>query len=205
MIFIGVDPGVHGGIAVIGLTGLSVFPMPIIGDKEYDIQEIKNIVSNAIQTPQSHDSRIGRDTQILATIERQHCMPGEGLPRTFKTGFGFGMLCGLFSALDVPFQIVGAKEWQSKIFRGLPLKQDTKVSSAVIAKRLFPNTDFRATLRSRKVSDGMTDATCIAVYTQRFHENKLNGREVDNGFSDTHTCRVLSENPNVCIICGKIL
>lgn len=201
MIFIGVDPGVHGGIAILEDGNLQVYPMPIIGDKEYDIQEIKNIVSNAIQTPQSHDSRVGRDTQILATIERQHCMPGEGLPRTFKTGFGFGMLCGLFSALDVPFQIVGAKEWQSKIFKGLPLKQDTKVSSAVIAKRLFPNTDFRASERSRKIADGMTDATCIAVYTQRFYEKKFE----ETTDQDSHVCRVLSENPNVCIICGKIL
>lgn len=191
MIFIGVDPGVHGGLAFIDgeLNTLAVYPMPIIGDKEYDIQHIKNTLQlYAKNNPQN----------CFSTIEKQHCMPGEGLPRTFKTGMGFGILLGLFAGLNIPHQVVAAKAWQNKIFRGLPAKQDTKVSSAVIATRLFPNTNFRASERARTIADGMTDAACIAVFTQQTF-----GLKPDDEQACIH--RVLPQNPQVCIACGSML
>ncbi len=191
MLFIGIDPGVKGGMAFYNEKTLNVFPMPIIGDKEYDIQRIREILF--IETTRNLKEA------IFATIEKQHCMPGEGLPRTFKTGMGFGILLGMFHGLEIPFQIVSAKEWQSKIFRGLPAGQDTKVSSVLIATRTFPGVDFRRSAHSKNLSDGLTDATCIALYTQRFKNNTLGGVE--------QNCvhRVLPENPTVCIACGTIL
>lgn len=191
MIFIGIDPGVHGGLAFIDgeLKTLAVYPMPIIGDKEYDIQQMKSILKKYVNNnPQN----------CFGTIEKQHPMPGEGLPRTFKTGTGFGILLGLFAGLDIPHQVVSAKSWQNKIFKGLPLKQDTKVSSAIIATRLFPNTNFRASERARTIADGMTDATCIAVFTQRFYDVTMDDEDVCRH-------RVLEANPQVCISCGAIL
>lgn len=192
MMFIGVDPGVHGGIAFLDSSdgakapSLTVYPMPIIGDKEYDIQQIKNILLRH------------RIINCFATIEKQHCMPGEGLPRTFKTGFGFGILLGMFAGLDIPHQIVSAKTWQARIFKGLPLKQDTKVSSAVIATRLYPNTNFRISDRARTIADGMTDAACIATFTREMKDQNI--QEVTS-----HVHSIIEKNPHVCVSCGGIL
>ena len=187
MIFIGVDPGVHGAIAHLEEPQqLEVYPMPLIGDKEYDIQQIKKII-----TPQ-----VGKN--YYAAIERQHCMPGEGLPRTFKTGFGYGGLLYMFAALNISHGIVDAKTWQSRIFKGQPSKQDTKVSSGIIATRLYPNVNFRISERARTIADGMTDAACIATYAQRFYGQKLEPEQ---------TCvhKVLANNPDVCIKCGEMV
>jgi hypothetical protein len=41
---------------------------------------------------------------------------------------------------------------------------DTKKASAIIAKRLFPGETFLATERCKKVHDGLTDATLLALY-----------------------------------------
>lgn len=191
MIYIGIDPGVHGGIAYLHENELDVRPMPIIGDKEYNIQEMKNILK---------EFNLG-GYEIFALIENQHPMPGEGLPRTFKTGMGFGILQGLLSGLEIPYAIISAKAWQREVFKGLPFKQDTKVSSGIIATRTFPKTRFYATERSRTVADGMTDAACIALYNQRFHGK--NGGLLAQEQACIH--RVLEANPHVCINCGDIL
>lgn len=191
-IVIGIDPGVHGGIAILKLPKLNVYPMPIIGDKEYDMQRIKTLLwfARMLEGKSTHTA--------VCYIERQHCMPGEGLPRTFKTGFGFGMLQGILTGLEIPFVVVNAKEWQKEIFKGLPKDQDTKVSSALVAQRLFPKTEFRATERSRTIADGMTDATCIAEYGMRV-ESML----VTQAQACIH--RVRDDNPDVCMVCGDIV
>lgn len=190
MLFIGVDPSVHGGIAILNGEDsklVAIHPMPIIGDKEYDIQHIKEILRQAGKS------------NCFGVIEKQHPMPGEGLPRTFKTGFGFGMLLGMFASLEIPHQVVVAKVWQARLFKGLPLKQDTKVSSGVVAQRLFPGVVFRASEKSKVMHDGMTDAACIASYARFLYTN--NSEEP----TPTHNHIVLAENPMVCIKCGELV
>lgn len=186
-VVIGIDPGVRGGIAILKLPKLNVYPMPIIGEKEYNMQLIKTCLKGFFLP-----------ALTICYIERQHCMPGEGLPRTFKTGFGFGMLQGILTGLEIPFVVVNAKEWQKEMFKGLPKDQDTKVSSALVAQRLFPKNEFRATERSRTIADGMTDAACIAEYGMR-----VESRLVTQAQACIH--RVRDDNPDVCVVCGDIV
>ena len=112
---------------------------------------------------------------------------------------GFGILIGLVTALGLPFQIVPPQKWQKSLFVGLPLKQDTKEKSAIIAMRLFPGVDFRKSSRARKPADGLTDAACIAEYGRRTENNT-------NTQSNSLCAHVtLQENPDVCIKCGAII
>lgn len=192
MIYIGIDPGKHGGLAALNDQDntLAVVPMPLIGEKEYDLQRIKMFLKD----------RISKDTaHVFGVIEKQHCMPGEGLPHTFTTGFGYGMLLGMFTGLDISYRIVTAKEWQKELFKGVAARTDTKVASILVAKRQFPCNDFTATARSKKDSDGMTDAANICIYAKRLHTNQLTIIE--------QVCihRVLVDNPQVCIECGNVL
>lgn len=193
MIYLGFDPGLQGGIAAIDQNSkmISINPMPLIGNKDYDVEGLYGVIENIVW----------KKSKVLATIEKQQAMPGQGLSSTLKTGMGFGILIGLVTALRIPYQIVPPQKWQHQLFAGLPPSQDTKVKSAIIAKRLFPGVDFKRTDKCKKDSDGMTDAACIAEYGRR--SGSQGGLIAD----ETDICEhvVLQENPGVCHKCGKIL
>lgn len=193
MIYLGIDPGLSGGFAFINEAGrndapsIQLFRMPLIGDKDYDVQEMKRLLL------------IHLNGSIFATIEKQVSMPGQGLTSTFKTGQGFGILIGLLSGLEISYQIIPAPKWQRTLFVGQPAKQDTKVSSEIIAKRLFPTTDFRKSDRARIAADGLTDAACIAEYGRRTH----GGGVIRQENLTAHTPN--PENVDICLKCGAFI
>lgn len=182
MKYIGIDPGLQGGIAILEDNNVTLYPMPLIGDKDYDVQAIKDIFhSNA--------------DADLCGVERQQSMPGQGLSSTFKTGMGFGILLGVLSALGLRYEVVPPQTWQRRLFVGLKQGQDTKVSSEIIAKRLFPTTSFLRTARSHKASDGLTDAACIAEFIRRTYGHGV----------QLHAGRDHNPNPHnadICLSCG---
>lgn len=193
-IFIGIDPGLNGGFAALfpEENKLIILPMPLIGDKDYDVVKLASMFKNIKADPKD----------VFVTIEKQMALPGQGLTSTLKTGTGFGLLIGIVAALEIPYQIIPPQKWQRQIFVGLPAKQDTKVSSEIMAKRLFPSEDFLKTGRCKKASDGLTDAACIAEYGRRVYNN-----EIDTGSVFQKGCEhvVLKENPTVCTKCGHLV
>jgi hypothetical protein len=68
---------------------------------------------------------------------------------------------------------VSAKKWQNALFSGIEY-DDTKKASALVAKTLWPNQDWRGTPRSRVAHDGMTDAALIAEYGRLFLLENVN-------------------------------
>ncbi len=210
MKIIGIDPGLQGGIAILetatypkfkvethsleeakptypvmALERLTLHTMPLIGDKDYDVQAIKNIF------------REHRDVALVC-VERQQSMPGQGLSSTFKTGQGFGILIGVLSALELRYEVVPAQRWQRQLFTGLKHGQDTKISSEIVAKRLFPTTDFRRSSRARVASDGLTDACCIAEFARRTMGTASTNRE-----AKPHTPNPVNEE--ICLKCGAFI
>lgn len=156
MNFIGIDPGLKGGLALIENGILHLWITPLIGDKEYDVQRMKDLLVFAKSKG-----------PLTATIEKQMALPGQGLSSTMKTGMGFGLWLGLLSGLNISHQVIPAQSWQNKLFIGLSKKEDTKVLSEIVAKRLFPSADFRRSDRAKVSADGLTDAACIAEYGRR--------------------------------------
>lgn len=188
MIFVGIDPGLDGGIAFIEPNKKIVLhKTPIIGGKDYDIQEMKNVIwfYKAVEA------------DMFCTIENQISMPGQGLTSTLQTGKGFGIWLGLLAGLEIPYQVVAAISWQKKLFTGVKGNLDTKAKSEVIAKRLFPTADFRKSDRARVANDGLTDAACIAEYGRRTH---IVG---DPGTGISHT--PLLSSPEICTVCGRYI
>ena len=139
-----------------GKTILEKIRMPIIestkGKNEYNIVEIVNIINKY------------KDAEIV--IEKAQAMPKLGTVQAFNFGKNYGILLGVFAALQRRFYIVHSKTWQTEMFRDMNYK-DTKQASAIAAQRLFPSENFIATERSKKIHDGMTDALLMGVYSQR--------------------------------------
>lgn len=185
MIFLGIDPGLDGGIAVIKSNKIELFKTPVIGGKEYDVQEMKILLRDATAFPS------------YATIENQIAMPGQGLTSTLQTGKGFGIWLGLLAGLEVPHQIVSAPQWQRKLFFGMRANLDTKDKSEVIAKRLFPSADFRRSERARVANDGLTDAACIAHYGRISMGHQEPSTEAQH--------KPLESAPEICGTCGTFI
>lgn len=164
---VGVDPGLRGGIAVFDCVKskiITAFPMPVYkGDSNkttYDVPTLVGMLRKVIRFSPSC-----RDDSYTFCIERQHPLPGQGVVSMFTTGFGFGLLLGVFASIkavyDVMF-IVRAKEWQS-ILWDEDAPDETKARSIARVQRLFPSVDLCPNGRKRP-SDGIADAVNIAHY-----------------------------------------
>jgi len=185
MIYLGIDPGLNGGMAFLGDT-LDLYPMPTIAGKDYDIQEMKRLL---LQYKPG-----------MTIVEQQIAMPGQGLSSTLQTGKGFGILLGLLAGLEMPHQVIPAKMWQHKLFTGVSAKLDTKAKSEIVAKRIFPTSDFRRSDRAKVAADGLTDAACIAEYAKRLVSG--GGSQV-SGPMKPHL--PMPGNEDVCQTCGTFI
>lgn len=153
-IYIGIDNGINGAMTVMKDGKIiDKIIMPTIlstkNKKEYDMQGIIKFLEKYIKA-----------TVIL---EKAHAMPILGSVQAFNFGRGYGIMLGILSALKMSYTIVHPKTWQKSMFRDINHK-DTKQASAIIAQRLFPNENFRATERSKKVHDGITDSALICYF-----------------------------------------
>jgi crossover junction endodeoxyribonuclease RuvC len=159
--YIGIDPGFNGGIAILDKTGKIVekLPMPILklkskeGSKnEYDVRLIA--------------STFEKFPAKMVGLEIQQPMPLQGTVSMFKIGKGFGLLEGILVGLKVPYTLIKPKQWQSRMFEGLP-KDDTKSLSILVAERIWPDCDLRKTERCSNPSDGISDSLLIAEFIRR--------------------------------------
>lgn len=156
--YIGLDPGVNGGIVVMNSDHqiIDKIVMPVMGGtkKDYDVQTLVKFLTTY-------------NKNSFAILERAQPQFRDGRKQAFKTGFGFGVLEGVLTALKIPFQIVAPKSWQKKVFEGLNT-DDTKVASILFCQRKWPDEDWRASQRCKKAHDGMTDAACMAYYGENY-------------------------------------
>jgi len=147
---IGVDPGVTGGVAILTADStLITLPMPA------DLREFANLVADA-----SH-----------VIVEKAQSFPGQGIASAFNYGRHFGELLGAIIAQRVPFSLVSPGTWTRSLHVGVS-GTDPKKKSAEAARRLFPNHDFRASVRCKKPHDGMVDAALILEWGRRWLAGK---------------------------------
>lgn len=166
-VYIGVDIGAKGGVAVILPDGsLELHTIPVSGSKVIDV-DLFNIFKSY------------SDYEMVITLEEVHSIFGMSAKSNFNFGATFGKklmigsICGLLykSKLD----LVPPKTWQKEIWTSSDKvfktgkKVDTKKTSLLAAKRLFPKETFLATSRSRVPHDGLVDAALIAYYSKIKH------------------------------------
>jgi len=146
MYIIGIDPGTHGALSVVNLTG--------------DKREVY-----AFSKHTDHDLRIIlEDLAALydcrAYLEEVHAMPRDGKVQAFNFGNNFGFWRGLLTGLKIPYESVIPLKWQN----GLKLKlrkleyRQKKNALKGYAQQWFP--DLKPTLDT-------CDALLIAEYGRR--------------------------------------
>lgn len=153
--FLGIDPGLKGGLAIIRGQEVTVVPMPANG-AELDLNAIKSFIST-------------HGPIDFAVIEKVGAMPKQGSVSGFKFGKVAGMLEAMVVAFGIPYSLVRPQEWQKQMLQGTNSKDDTKTRGIQVCGRVFPSVSLLATSRSYVPHDGMSDALLMAEYCRRNH------------------------------------
>ena len=138
-LFIGIDPGLSGGIAFIPDNGTPwAHKMP-----ETD-RDLIDLLRDSINL---FDAR--------ATLELVHSSPQMGVKSAFTFGEGYGRLQMALTAMGIPYERVRPAMWQKAM--GCLTKGDKNVSKRK-AQELFPDL---------KITHAIADALLIAEYNRR--------------------------------------
>ena len=144
--YIGIDPGKHGGIAVMGADGevLDVVKMP--------------------ETPQDLlDFLEQYKDDSFCTLERVGGMPGNGGSAMFNFGKGYGHLQMALLALHIPTEDVTPNKWEKTYQLGSSgkyTKTEWKNRLKAKAQQMFPQLGKKITLAT-------CDALLICEYGRR--------------------------------------
>ena len=168
MNFLGIDPGLSGGIALIGENGVIwVEDMPTITVKKgKKNQNFIDLIS--LRTLIAGVQSIGIPPMpVHAFIEKVSAMPGQGVCSMFKFGRGFGNIEAMIAAFEIPYTMVHPKTWQKEMLRDIP--GDGKGRSVLAAQRLFPHVKL-IPVNCRTPKDGRAEALLIAEYGRRLNK-----------------------------------
>lgn len=154
MIFIGIDPGKSGGIAVISSNdpAIEVFPIPLAGD-EIDMVAIWMRLK-----------RYCLGYNMACYIEKVGAMPKQGVTSMFSFGFTTGALHAIVACLEIPRYLVTPQAWKKEILAGTA---KDKAAAIEYCAKAYPGVNLFATERSKVCHDGMADALCIATYAKK--------------------------------------
>ena len=140
MVFVGIDPGKSGAIAVVS-ADLSDVWIQRMDTTERDVFDFVL-------------DKIGEEPSF-AMLERVSAMPKQGVSSTFKFGQSYGFVLGLLTAMGIPFERVTPGKWQGAMkCRSGGDKNVTKAR----AQELFPK---------EKVIHKTADALLLAEYCRR--------------------------------------
>ena len=147
-VYVGVDPGASGGIAVLWPNGPEAHKMPAT---EADLLCLMHDIAIRVA-----EERMG----ITGALEKVHSMPGQGVSSSFKFGMGYGGLRMAMLAANIPFRDVQPQAWQRSL--GCLTGGDKNISKAM-AQQLFP---------SVKITHAIADALLIAEWLRRMEVKK---------------------------------
>jgi crossover junction endodeoxyribonuclease RuvC len=166
MIYIGIDPGQAGGIAIIHKGdnnerngSLNVISMPLAG-KDIDVAALSIWLYDQVDG-------ICTDTPV-AYLEKVSAMPKQGVASTFKFGINYGIIIGILGTIQIPYYLVTPQAWKKEVLAGLDWKGN-KLAAVDYCRRAYPDISLLATSRSYKPHSGMADALCMAVYASIKH------------------------------------
>ena len=156
-IWLAADPGKAGAIAYIKDTGeKKAFPTPTIG-KEYDRLAVRDLLVNIKNT--------GADLHFV--IENINSHSAKGRQTAFVMGKGVEMWFSMAVALDIPYTAVAPQTWQKEMWQGIQKQKNSKATSLIAVKGLFPTFDLTATDKATIPHDGIVDALLMAEYCRR--------------------------------------
>ncbi len=144
-VFIGIDPGQSGGIAIV-----------------CEMERSRTTLAYNMPDTESDTADILREYQQYAAIttcfiEAVHSMPKQGVASSFKFGRSYGFLRGLLIGLKIPFEEITPQTWQKEM--NCRTGGDKNVSKAK-AQQLWPEL---------KITHALADALLLAECARRRH------------------------------------
>lgn len=146
MIYIGIDPGAKGAMAL--LDDNARLPEIIPFDKEEYIDRLRLIFYE--------------EAECICCIESVHALPRQGVTSTWNFGVSYGWLLGMLDTLCIPYQPITPQRWKKEF--GLTAD---KAKSVEVCKQLFPGIKLLRTERSRKEDDNIAEAVLLSLYAKR--------------------------------------
>ncbi len=173
MIYIGIDPGLDGAVAIINDSKeITVKITPTIGktNKQIDLKKFHEIFEYL------------PTNDIMCVIEDVHAIFGCSAGSTFSFGQAFMAPKAICMCARIQHTLVQPKKWQEVMHEGIPIMykplkegqkiptKDTKAMSLMALNRLFPNFDARVSTKAKNPHDGIVDAVLIAEYCRRMYK-----------------------------------
>ena len=167
--YIGIDIGKNGGIAIMNKGTLTYKKIPVL-KKEVNTSEIIEIFNGL------------KNTDCHVCMEDLHSIYNSSAKSNYQFGWINGLIEAILICYKIPFTKVIPVRWQKEMWEGVRLvkkmekdkktgemkeKTDTKATSLLAAKRLFPHESFLASSRSSVPHDGIVDAVLLAEYARR--------------------------------------
>ena len=160
MIYIGIDPGLSGAVAVLLPYEQHVFDTPtadVDGKRKY-------LVSAMVKLLRPYAEHVGHDK--LAVLENVHSMPKQGVASSFCFGEGKGMWEGILAALEIPMELVSPQRWKKEIMAD---QGKEKSAARFKAMALFPSLADQLKLVKH---DGRAEALLMAEYARRMRKGQ---------------------------------
>jgi crossover junction endodeoxyribonuclease RuvC len=154
-LLLGIDPGIHGGLAIVAIDN-GTAPRLV---EAIDIPTVGTGAKERVDAIAFRDWIAAYQPQH-AYIERAQAMPQQGSSSGFKYGRATGAIEAAIALSGIPVTIVEPSVW--KRFYKLPGKE--KEASRQRALQLFPKAHA---LLARKLDHGRGEAALIALYGAR--------------------------------------
>jgi crossover junction endodeoxyribonuclease RuvC len=164
LVYIGIDPGLNGAVAIIGdgyqVGGGEVHDTPIMdvgGDdkvrRKYNTGAMAALLKQFLGRP-----------DVLVVLESVHSMPKQGVASSFTFGEGLGMWKGIIAAYGLPLELPSPQRWKKEM---LADQGKDKSASRYKAIQLFP---VLSTQLGRVKDDGRAEALLMAEYGRRLRK-----------------------------------
>ncbi len=162
MIYIGIDNGLTGGIAILLQGKLFLYVMPVLNDgkkNRVDVLALRGILARYL----NYDSFIIYESPAGSKSVRAAVSMQDSFARVESV-----LILQAYKR-----ESITSRKWQ-KMFWTVPKmakgqKFDTKAAALNKAKQLWPNQDWRKNERCKVAHDGLVDAALIAEYCRRTH------------------------------------
>ncbi len=157
MIAIGIDPGLTGGIAILG-------PTPVVHDMPTILYSKTGFVKRAVDV----NGLAGilapyADLPCHVFLERVNAFPGQGVGSMFSLGMSYWGAAGVVAAIGLPLNLIGPADWKGHFH----LNAEKELARG-LASRLYPMLDL-----SKKKDHGKAEALLIARYGQDIHKGRV--------------------------------
>ncbi len=160
MKIIGIDPGLTGAIAILENNKvLNIFEMPVMSEGKKNKRQLNSaLLVNLLK------ENVLNNEEVAVVVEQVNAMPGQGVTSMFNFGQSFGVLKGIFSAMQIPMDFISPVKWK-KYYNLINTQKDSSRTKAI---EFFP---YISSKLSRKKDANKADAILIASF---YYQNQKN-------------------------------